>query len=76
MKAGRVPTDVHLLFFLLLGHDHLSPLRQDSHLQLGAEIGDVCIPQRFPELLQDIQPVFLYIIRDLPLQSIHSPAQV
>jgi hypothetical protein len=36
MKPGRVPTDVHLLFFLLLGHDHLSPLRQDSHLQLGA----------------------------------------
>jgi hypothetical protein len=36
MKPGRVPADVHLLFFLLLGHDHLSPLQQDSHLQLGA----------------------------------------
>jgi hypothetical protein len=36
MKAGRVPTDVHLLFFPLLGHGHLSPLRQDSHLQFGA----------------------------------------
>jgi hypothetical protein len=36
MKPGRVPTDVHLLFFLLLRHDHLSPLRQDLHLQLGA----------------------------------------
>jgi hypothetical protein len=36
MKPGRVPADVHLLFFLLLRDDHLSPLRQDSHLQLGA----------------------------------------
>jgi hypothetical protein len=36
MNPGRVPADVHQQFFLLYSHNHLSPLRQDSHLQLGA----------------------------------------
>jgi hypothetical protein len=39
MKPGRVPTDARLLFFLLLGHDHLSPFARLTALLIVAFSG-------------------------------------
>lgn len=48
----------------------------NTSFQCSDEVGNIRIPQCLPELSQDIQPVSLYISRDLPLQRVEQILQL